>query len=487
MKPRSLLLLVFLAGSAGSCRTILGIDEPERKAGQAGGSAGDGGEDSTGAAGGSGGGSKTGGTGGRSETGGAGGSSGGSKTGGTGGRSETGGTSVGSGEGGSSGEGGLSGEAGAGGASCTGERMHLLLWTLHLGQSDYVTLKNPTDCQIDLEGLEVLFDDREDAFPPDAGPLALDCTVRLPEAMLPPGGSIRVHEDARPGDIAALANAIAGCDRDVPFNPQRGGVTYLCNEACSADTVIDVIAHQGYDSSYGAPPELRFGVTFLVPLSGIGDESQDLMRYRRRSTQSTRPNFTGSDWKLQVRTLYADFETGLTAQIRGLDVDWGTIEGEPADITTTATTSAVGNVSLQITHTGIDGISTTLTQSLATLSSPLDISYFGRVDTAESSAGYFDLVQPPFSTLQVSFEPTGLGAERENGQRTETPFETHTWYQIELRDIDYDLRRFDLYVDRRLLARGVPFWSNALGVQELRLYSVSSGSTAYFDAIELWQ
>jgi hypothetical protein len=86
----------------------------------------------------------------------------------------------------------------------------------------------------------------------------------------------------------------------------------------------------------------------------------------------------------------------------------------------------------------------------------------------------------------VSFESTGLGAERENGARTETAFSANAFYQIELRDIDYERRSFDLYVDRVLVAGRVAFWSNVPAVSEVRLYGVSGGSTAYFDAIELW-
>jgi hypothetical protein len=38
-----------------------------------------------------------------------------------------------------------------------------------------------------------------------------------------------------------------------------------------------------------------------------------------------------------------------------------------------------------------------------------------------------------------------------------------------------------------LVAAGVPFWTNALYADQLLLYSVSSGSVAYFDEIELWE
>jgi hypothetical protein len=370
---------------------------------------------------------------------------------------------------------------------CQGSVSSLRLWKLHLGQSDYVSLKNTGECQVALGGLNIVFDDRDDAFPEDTD---VDCTVQLPEVTLAPGGSIRVHEDGLPGDIAALDEdvTVTTCGSGVPFNPQRGGVTYLCDGPCAEATVLDVVAHQGYDVTYGEPPALLYGVDFSAPLDGITDAGQNSQHFRREATEGVKPDFLGSDWRLEQRTLYAGFEDGLEVQfLDGTPEAWDLVDGQSADIATSATTAAVGTVSLRITHSGSDGVSDALMADLTGIDQPTEFSYFARVDSATGVAGFFDLLMDPFSAMQLSFKPSGLGAERENGQRTETDFEDDTWYQIEGRDIDYTERRFDLYVNRQLVAARVPFWTNAPFVDQLLLYSVSAGSVAYYDEIELWE
>jgi hypothetical protein len=381
-------------------------------------------------------------------------------------------------------------EGGAGGSPdepCQGSVADIRLWKLHLGQSDYVSLKNTGDCPVELAGLNIIFDDREDAFPEETD---VDCTVQLPEVTLPPSASIRVHEDGLPGDIAALDEdvIVTTCGSGIPFNPQRGGVTYLCDGTCSEETVLDVVVHQGYDADYGDPPGLLYGVDFSAPLDGVTDAGQNSMHFRRKATEGVKPDFLGSDWGLEQRTLYAGFEDGLEVQfLDGTPEAWEQVEGQPADIATSATTAAVGTVSLRITHNGADGVSDALMADLTGMDQPTEFSYFARVDSVNGAAGFFDLLMDPFSAMQVSFKPSGLGAERENGQRTETDFEDDTWYQIEGRDIDYSERRFDLYVNRELVAARVPFWTNAPFVDQLLLYSVSGSSVAYYDEIELWE
>jgi hypothetical protein len=382
------------------------------------------------------------------------------------------------------------GEGGDGGTPeepCQGSVTSIRLWKLHLGQSDYVSLKNTGECQVNLEGLNIIFDDRDDAFPAGSD---IDCTVELPAVTLPPGASIRVHEDGLPGDIAALDEdvTVTSCGSGVPFNPQRGGVTYLCSGTCSEETVLDVVAHQGYDITYGAPPGLQFGVSFAAPVTGVTDAGQNSTHFRRRAIEGEKPEFLGSDWGIERRTLYAGFENGLELQILdGTPEAWDQVTGQSASIATSATTAAVGTVSLRIAHQGSDGVSTALVADLTGIDQPTEFSYFARVESVNGAAGFFDLLMEPFSAMQLSFKPSGLGAERENGQRTEIDFEDDTWYQIEGRDIDYTERRFDLYVNRKLVAARVPFWSNAPFVDQLRLYSVSATSVAYYDEIELWE
>ena len=58
---------------------------------------------------------------------------------------------------------------------------------------------------MDLEGLELFFDDRDDAFPDTL----IDCTVRLPATELPPGASAADIEAAVAAAIAETGAASA--------------------------------------------------------------------------------------------------------------------------------------------------------------------------------------------------------------------------------------------------------------------------------------
>src|SRR5688572_27116876 len=127
---------------------------------------------------------------------------------------------------------------------------------------------------MDLEGVEVLFDDRDDAFPD----VPIDCTVRVPRWELPPGASVRVSELPLLGEIDALAAEVSGCAYPLTFHPDRGAVIYLCDGACEARTLLDVVAHRGDDvdglepgileNRFRDPSPLRFGARFPEPLEG---------------------------------------------------------------------------------------------------------------------------------------------------------------------------------------------------------------------------
>jgi hypothetical protein len=376
-------------------------------------------------------------------------------------------------------------EPGAG-DGCRDARRRLLLWTLGLGQLDYVTLKNPSECAIDLENIVVVFDDRDDAFQPA---LQIDCAVRLPPVVLAPGASVRVHEYPQTGDIDALAGKIGPCEGDLSFNPERGGATYLCDGECSPDTLIDVVAHRGYFTAYGDPPPYQFGATFVEALGGITSAAEaEELRLQRVAGNGRRPQFLGSDWTLERRSLFADFEDGLTLRISAQPaVPWDTVPGQATEIAASAEAALFNTLGLSLTHAGPDGISTALSYSLSGIGSPRAVSYFARLRARPSAAGYVDLLWRGNRVIETSFEASGLGAEIENGVRFETPYTVDQWHQVELRDIDWPNRKFDLYVDRRPIALGVGFWYFASALDEIRIYSVSGGSIVHFDALEFWE
>jgi hypothetical protein len=408
---------------------------------------------------------------------------------GTGGTSNLGGTSS---TGGTSNPGGTSSIGGTTSATtttapCTGSTRDLRIVTLHLGNIDYITLRNTGTCAVSLKNVNVIFDDRDDAFSVSDG--VIDCTVALPDVSLGAGATIRVSENGLPGDISALNYKVVGCDKGVPFNPQRGGSTYVCVGTCATGSVIDVVAHQGYNSTWAAPQAARFGVTtFASPLAGLTDANQDSAHFKRIAFAGTATQYVAADWKLVNRTFFADFEDSATLST------WTNEPGQTASISISADTYANGATSLRIIHQGTqDGLSQTLTRTFAGGSDlPVDISYFVNTTATGKSTGFFDTYWQSATNvwqhaIQGSFKSSGLGVERANNERAQVTFAANTWYQVEFRDIDWSQRKFDLYINRQLVASRFSFWTNALNVGKLSLYAVSSGSTVYFDDIEFWQ
>ncbi len=368
-------------------------------------------------------------------------------------------------------------------SSCAGSPADLRLWKLHLGQTDYVTLKNLGDCSVELGGLQVFFDDHSELFPD----FEVDCPVLLPAFTLLAGAEVRVSEDPLDGDIAALDHAASGCGGGVPFNPERGGVTYLCDGVCDLDNVIDVVAHAG---ELMGPPAMRFRQRFDEPLAGVTVASQEAARFRRVATEGEAPSFLASDWALETRYLYASFDEGVELELDGEVQAWSTEPGEAATLSTVSDEDAIGDAALRLQHRGSDGRSEGLSVALApSQGAPTSVSWFTRID-APASGGYFDLGFGEFSAVLASFEgrevPT-LGTEIEGGARTEKIVSAETFHQVELRNVDWSARRYDLYVDRVSVATALPFWSNAFAADRLALYSVSKGTIADWDEIELWR
>jgi len=363
--------------------------------------------------------------------------------------------------------------------ACSGDPNSLRFWKLQLGQADYLTLKNTGKCPIQLGGLQVFLDDRSELFPD----YEVDCLVQLPAFLLPAGAEVRVHEKPLPGDISALDNKVSECGGGVSFNPERGGVSYLCDGACDAAHVIDVVAHTG---DLAGPPEMRYGQTFDSPLAGVTVANQESAQYRRVASQGAAPDFRGADWQLETRYVYADFEKSVAAEVDGATTAWLPEAGQSAT-SSTSDVAAVGNVSLRLTHRGSDGRSDGLALAFGDgLTTPSHVSYFTRIDSSPAEGAYFDLQNQDFSVVQAGFTPTGLGTETDRHQRTDIVAAAGVFHQVEFRNFDWNAHTYDLYIDRVLVEADLRFGSNAFSVDRLSLYSVSSGSVVYWDEIELW-
>jgi hypothetical protein len=360
----------------------------------------------------------------------------------------------------------------------------VLLQTVTTRMDGAIALKNVGECDVDLSRFSMFFDDHEDG-------VVKDCLLALPDVLLLAGRSVRLAEGALSNDLRLIPTD--ACE-SIPVNSSRGNRTYLCLGACGNNTVMDSLAHAGTSLP---PPEALWGTRFADPLDGIGDTNfRDSYRYQRRAHDGRPPVFVDTDWGLQRRTLFADVEDGSPAAVTelGETITFDAIEGPAGTFGTSLDDSKPGSVSsLWFAHTGEAGSTRKLTYSLrANLSpNPLAVSYFAKVSTWGVSAAHFEFVVEADRgrldpVMRVTFAETGLGADLPSGERAEVPYVAGTWYQVELRDIDWEASTFDLYVDRLAVGVKLPFLTPASAVDALHIYSASGESTAYVDDIEAW-
>ncbi len=357
------------------------------------------------------------------------------------------------------------------------DRRALRLWTVAIATPTRVTLRNTGNRAMELDGLALRFDDSGPYPTPTA------CEARLSERLLPGYGSVRVHEEALPGDLAGLT----GTCGEITLHVKRPGRLYLCDGDCAPGNVIDMVAFLGSES-VGVPPEALFGTRFDNPLAAVDDGLKDAFRYQRLANDGASPDFLGSDWAVQPRTLFADFENGLTFSISNEAVMPWTMPVGTGAFSVPDDLGFSGASSLRITHAGGEGNEPTvaLSANISTISRPRAISYFAHAASLTASAGQVELVSLGTPVITLGFEATGLGASLADGGRVERSVAVDRWYQVELRDIDWDLNVFDLYVDRVMIEARVPFKEAADAVDEIRIYSASGPSVVHLDDLELW-
>lgn len=123
------------------------------------------------------------------------------------------------------------------------------------------------------------------------------------------------------------------------------------------------------------------------------------------------------------------------------------------------------------------------------VSQPDKISWYVKTNDINSASGYV-VVGPQFMTginsLVFSYIGTGkLWFSQALGMPTySTPILNNTWYFIELRDINWTTRTYDLYINNLLKMSSYPFRDqNVINVSEIALYNYNGSVISNFDKI----
>ncbi len=165
--------------------------------------------------------------------------------------------------------------------ACSVDKLYLK--ELNIGNADFISIHNPTACPLDVNGLEILFDDSSSS----------DMTTKLPQQMIAANSSVYVVESGAVGtDIPAGGN--------IPFSPTRGGAVLLCNGVCStAANVIDVVAFSTGEPFPALPAPISFQPSGLM---GINSGNQSNTSWLRVATAGSKPTFLAADWNVGAST-----------------------------------------------------------------------------------------------------------------------------------------------------------------------------------------
>ncbi len=151
---------------------------------------------------------------------------------------------------------------------------------LFIGGTDYIRLHNPTTCALDLDPMEIFFDDSS----------LTDLTFNMPTHVLAAGANVYVIESGATGTDTSTGS-------NITFSGTRGGAVILCDGPCSSSSnVVDVVAF-----SEGAPHgPLPAGISFSpAGLTGINETTQS---YLRAATIGTTPNSLAAGWTMGAKT-----------------------------------------------------------------------------------------------------------------------------------------------------------------------------------------
>ncbi|MBU0487078.1 MAG: T9SS type A sorting domain-containing protein [Bacteroidetes bacterium] len=124
-----------------------------------------------------------------------------------------------------------------------------------------------------------------------------------------------------------------------------------------------------------------------------------------------------------------------------------------------------------------------------TVSQPNKISWYVKTNSITSASGYV-VIGPQFMTglnsLVFSYIGTSkLWFSQATGMPTfSTPISNNTWYFIELKDINWTTRTYDLYINNVLQMSSYPFRDqNVDNVCKIALYNYNGGVISNFDKI----
>jgi hypothetical protein len=117
---------------------------------------------------------------------------------------------------------------------------------------------------------------------------------------------------------------------------------------------------------------------------------------------------------------------------------------------------------------------------------PSTVSYWMKSANTVSGQAYTRLVNGTDVIFYTNFVSGRLYATYNNGDFSAVSgAAADTWYHVELRNIVWTSRTFDLYVDGTALATARPFSGTSTSIGSIQLYNAAPETASYWDEIEV--
>jgi hypothetical protein len=130
-----------------------------------------------------------------------------------------------------------------------------------------------------------------------------------------------------------------------------------------------------------------------------------------------------------------------------------------------------------------DGLSYTFTAGGV---QPKSVSYWAKVQaTPSSQAGYFRLLNGSDVVFYSYFSSYLYLVYGGSSYYSALSYTVATWYHVELRNIDWTLRQFDLYMNGVVVVTAAKFSGTSTSISAIQLYSSNVSVPSYYDEIQL--
>jgi len=155
----------------------------------------------------------------------------------------------------------------------------------------------------------------------------------------------------------------------------------------------------------------------------------------------------------------------------------------------TSQTAAVGSRSFHfVSSAGNNTHFSGINRSFAAGSKPGYVSFWVRAASTTAASGYFVVTDGGTDAIWFFARDTGkFYVNADVGGDESLPYQANAWYRVEFRNLDWNAKKFDYYVNGVLVKAGIPFRNPGAvsQVSNIYLYNFSGSAEAWWDDVRV--